>query len=130
MAVRSIERGNTAKNEILKVHPAAQLDVVELDLDSSASIDAFVAQIAKKYGKVDILFNNSGRATSTSKDEQEVIKEIFSLNFYKTVELSEKILPLIRPSGKVIFVGSSIGRLNLIKSKSLLARYTNPNITK
>jgi len=46
MAVRSIERGNTAKNEILKVHPAAQLDVVELDLDSSTSIDAFVAQIA------------------------------------------------------------------------------------
>lgn len=43
MACRSIERGNTAKNEILKIHPAAQLDVLELDLDSSASIDAFIA---------------------------------------------------------------------------------------
>ena len=43
MGCRSIQRGNTAKNEILKIHPGAELDVLELDLDSSASIDAFVA---------------------------------------------------------------------------------------
>lgn len=40
------------------------------------------------------------------------------------------MLPFIRPSGKLIIVGSEIGALSLIKSKNLLARYTNPNITK
>ena len=30
----------------------------------------------------------------------------------------------------MIFVGSGLGKLNLINSKSLLDRYTNPNITK
>jgi len=45
-----------------------------LDIDSSPSIDAFVAQIAKKYGQVDVLLNNSGRGSADpNKNELEEI---------------------------------------------------------
>ena len=131
MACRSVDRANAARDQILKIHPAAQIDVLELDIDSSPSIDAFVAQIAKKYGQVDVLLNNSGRGSADpNKNELEEIQKIFKTNFYGTIEISEKMLPFIRPSGKLIIVGSEIGALSLLKSKNLFARYTDPKITK
>jgi hypothetical protein len=53
-------------------------------------------------------------------------------NFFGTVELSEKILPLLSDNGKIVTVGSMAGRMSFLKIKSeeLQNRFKNPNLTK
>ena len=53
-------------------------------------------------------------------------------NFFGTVELSEKILPLLSDNGKIVTVGSTAGRMSFLKIKSeeIQNRFKNPNLTK
>lgn len=47
---------------------------------------------------------------------EHVVKTTLQTNFYGTVELSEKMIPYIKSSGKIIIVGSSAGKLRILKS--------------
>lgn len=76
------------------------------------------------------MLNNSGMAFKGDAFGPEVIETTFKTNFYGTVELTEKVLPFIAPSGKVIIVGSSIGKLKLVSNKETLSKYTDPRLTK
>ncbi len=60
MACRSIERGNKAKEAIIKNNQNAILEVMELDLSKMSSIHYFSKKMHEKYPRVDILINNAG----------------------------------------------------------------------
>ena len=82
---------------------------------------------AKKYGRLDILVNNAGvwRESDTSSPTSmpkpasevspEILHETFETNFFATVGLTQKLLPLIReaPSGRIVNVSSILGSLTL-----------------
>jgi len=42
--------------------------------------------------------------------DENVVKTTFQTNYYGTVELTEKMKPYIKDSGKIIFVGSMAGK--------------------
>ncbi len=46
MAVRSLEKGKKARSDILKAHPNASLDLMQLDVGSLDSVSAFAAAFA------------------------------------------------------------------------------------
>lgn len=60
MAVRSISKGEQAREEILAEYPQASLDVIKLDMGSLESIRDFVDAFKSKYNRLDILLNNAG----------------------------------------------------------------------
>lgn len=60
MAARTQNKAQAAFNEILSVHPTAQLEIVELDLGSLESVRNAAATIATAHPKIDILINNAG----------------------------------------------------------------------
>jgi len=60
MACRSVIKGEEAKKQITKFIPAADINVMELDLTDLASIHTFVANFKKKYTSIDVLLNNAG----------------------------------------------------------------------
>eukprot|EP00466_Bigelowiella_natans_P014813 jgi/Bigna1/126098/aug1.2_g806 len=64
MAVRSPERGEAARREILESFPedvkASSLQVRKLDLASLASVRSFAEQVLKQEERIDILVNNAG----------------------------------------------------------------------
>lgn len=79
---------------------------------------------AKKYGRLDILVNNAGvlkesqagpALKQTSAVSPEVLRETFETNFFATVALTQKLLPLIRkaPAGRIVNVSSILGSLTL-----------------
>jgi NAD(P)-dependent dehydrogenase (short-subunit alcohol dehydrogenase family) len=82
---------------------------------------------AKKHGRLDILVNNAGvwkesdtsSPTSTPKPASavspEIVRETFETNFFSTVALTQKLLPLIRkaPTGRIVNVSSILGSLTL-----------------
>ena len=81
----------------------------------------------KKYGRLDILVNNAGvwRESDTSSPSSvpkpagavspEILRETFETNFFATVALTQKLLPLIRkaPGGRIVNVSSILGSLTL-----------------
>jgi NAD(P)-dependent dehydrogenase (short-subunit alcohol dehydrogenase family) len=60
LASRNIQKGESARTEILKVHPATQISVMELDLMDLASIRKFADTFKQEYDRLDVLMNNAG----------------------------------------------------------------------
>jgi NAD(P)-dependent dehydrogenase (short-subunit alcohol dehydrogenase family) len=83
--------------------------------------------LAERYGRLDILVNNAGvwkesdtsSTTSVPKPASavstEILRETFDTNFFATVALTQKLLPLVRkaPAGRIVNVSSILGSLTL-----------------
>ena len=132
MAVRSAELGRTALAELEKLvpHISDRVTIHELDISISASIDQFVQWIKDSSVHVDCLLNNAGMAYHGDIFNEEVIRVTFQTNFYGTVELTEKMSPYMSESSKVIFVASSVGKLERLKSPVLKQEFDSPTITR
>eukprot|EP00826_Nyctotherus_ovalis_P018624 TRINITY_DN15599_c0_g1_i18.p1 TRINITY_DN15599_c0_g1~~TRINITY_DN15599_c0_g1_i18.p1 ORF type:complete len:179 (+),score=65.85 TRINITY_DN15599_c0_g1_i18:88-624(+) len=121
MAVRSAERGKKTLEEIEKEVPklTERTAIHELDLASTESIDKFVKWLKDSGKKVDCLINNAGMAYKGDTFNEEVVRVTFQTNFYGTIDFTEKMLPLIVDSGKIITVTSSAGKLGRLTSEEL-----------
>ena len=60
MAVRSMNKGEKAKSDILKANPQASLDLMKLDVGDLSSVHEFADAFKTKYDRLDILVNNAG----------------------------------------------------------------------
>lgn len=60
MAARNAEKAERARAEVLALHPAAQLDLRQVDLASIVTIDRFAASVLDDYERLDIVINNAG----------------------------------------------------------------------
>lgn len=60
MAVRSLEKGETAANEIRGVSENADVRVMKLDLADLESVKHFAADFKKEFSRLDLLINNAG----------------------------------------------------------------------
>ena len=132
MAVRSKERGQEAVDELSKLVPDIQkrVDIHELDVSDEKSRNTFVDTISKAYGKegIDCLINNAGTASKGDNFDGEVVQTTFQTNYYGTVDLTDKLKPYIAPNGKIITIGSSTGKLRILKSQSLVDQFTDLSI--
>jgi NAD(P)-dependent dehydrogenase (short-subunit alcohol dehydrogenase family) len=96
MAVRSLDKGEAARSEILAQYPDAELEVRRLDLADLSSVRAFADQLIADITPIDILLNNGGvmappkRAESTDGFELQ-----FATNFLGHYVLTLRLLPLI-----------------------------------
>lgn len=132
MAIRTLSNGESALKELSGSIKDAdkRVDIHELDVSSSKSIESFVGGVKDKYGKVDILINNAGMAFKGDAFDENVVKTTFQTNYYGTVEFTEKLLPYINDNGKVIIVGSRAGLLNKLSNKDLVNRFTAKDLTR
>lgn len=60
MTVRNLQKGEDAKADILKTHPNASLDLMQLDVGDLSSVREFAEAFKAKYDRLDILLNNAG----------------------------------------------------------------------
>jgi NAD(P)-dependent dehydrogenase (short-subunit alcohol dehydrogenase family) len=60
LAVRSEDKAEASKRQILEQHPDAQLDHALLDLGDLASIRAFGDEVAARHPELHLLINNAG----------------------------------------------------------------------
>ena len=60
LAVRDLAKGEAAVADIAAGHPAARLELVELDLAWLASVRRAAAEIRDRYERIDLLVNNGG----------------------------------------------------------------------
>lgn len=139
MAVRSAERGKAALEELEKTIPklSERTIIQELDVSKTESVDKFVQWVKDSGNKIDCLINNAGMALKgdTFNEDKEkltaaMVEETFQLNFYGTINFTEKVLPYIVDSGKIVTITSGLGRLFKLTSDELKKKFDNAKITR
>ena len=94
------------------------LKSVQLDVTDTKSIDSALEHILKKTGgKIDVLFNNAGFGQPGAVEDlsKNAIIEQFDTNVFGLLELTNKIIPIMRQqgNGKIIVNSSILGFISL-----------------
>ncbi len=106
-------RGTTGKNAAVAQELAAlpNVDVVELEVTSDASVQAAVAQTLSRHGRIDVLVNNAGVAgfglvEGYSLDQ---IRQLFEVNFYGVLRTYQAVLPAMRKAKSGLIINLTTG---------------------
>jgi len=95
--------------------PPSGVEAIRLDVRNGASIDAAVAQVLERAGRIDVLVNNAGGTLVGALEETSVddAKLLFDTNFFGAFRMTQAVLPTMRKqgSGRIAFVSSVVGFL-------------------
>jgi len=99
---------------------------MQLDVTRPEQIRKATSDIKRRYGKLDILVNNAGTSidgesgqNSTETISSKALRKTFDVNFFGLVELTQKLLPLIKKSaaGRIVNVASILGSMAIHSSQ-------------
>jgi NAD(P)-dependent dehydrogenase (short-subunit alcohol dehydrogenase family) len=100
-------------------------DALKFDINSQTDHQAAYDYFDSKYGRLDILVNNSGIAGGTFPGEGpehrasdvplDLLHKVFETNFFGPVALTKTLLPLLKKSsaGRIVNLSSILGSLTL-----------------
>lgn len=109
LAVRTTSKGDDAAAEIRAAHPAADVEVRELDLADLASVRRFAAGIVAEDRPLDVLVNNAGVMNPPTRFETVDGFELqFGTNFLGPFALTNLLLPVLlrSPDARVATMSS------------------------
>ncbi len=132
MAVRSLERGAIARDEILAEVPGAELELRQLDLADLRSVKAFAQTLLADGNALDVLINNAGVMAPPSRLETKDRFELqFGSNFLGPFALTNLLLPLLleTPGARVATMTSGTANFGRIHFDDLQSqRRYRPNL--
>ncbi len=119
MGARNAGKGNAAAKKLKSAGLPAEF--ILIDVTNHEHIKTTATEINKRFGKLDILVNNAGMShkeesllgNSAETISPRALREIFDTNFFGLVELTQKLLPLLKTSdaGRIVNVSSILGSL-------------------
>ncbi|WP_407524367.1 oxidoreductase [Lacibacter sp. MH-610] len=93
-------------------NPQDALGII-LDVTDTAGIDTAIKTILEKFGRIDVVVNNAGVGFAGAIEEAsaEEIRTVFEANFFGTLTVTQKVLPVMRAqkSGHIIQISSHGG---------------------
>lgn len=123
MTARSAAEGAKALSEIQALGDfQSRLLFHPLDVNSAASVAQLTDYVTSTVGAVDVLVNNAGIYLKERDLDLEAARQTIGTNFLATVDLTEALLPVIRPGGHIVMVSSRLGQLNRIPGEAVRAR--------
>ncbi|WP_329391096.1 SDR family oxidoreductase [Streptomyces sp. NBC_01716] len=131
MAVRTVAKGESARDEILARHPNAKLDVRRVDLADLASVEEFADGLIADGTPLDLLVNNAGVMAPPSRIETTDGFELqMGSNFLGPFALTVRLLPLLLAAGspRVATMSSgtaSFGRIDFADLQWKSRRYSS-----
>ena len=110
---------NTSKDGSLREgarEANVSVEVLELDVNDHASVEAAVADVVKRAGRIDVLVNNAGIGTSGPIEDfdDDEVAALFETNVYGVIRATRAVLPHMRAqgSGAIVTVGSLAGKVS------------------
>ncbi|HRK80329.1 MAG TPA: SDR family oxidoreductase [Saprospiraceae bacterium] len=88
-----------------------------LDVTSSESVDAAVAELLQREGRIDILVNNAGIGLAGPLEHLQMtnVKNVFDTNVFGVLRVCQAVLPAMRKqgNGRIFNIGSIGGEFGL-----------------
>lgn len=109
MAIRNIDKGKEAINEILQETPDAKLDILQVDLSDLNSVKQFAKKFRSKYDKLDVLINNAGIMMPVQRIEtKQGFEGQFGTNHLGHFVLTSELFDLIEktPNSRIVTLSS------------------------
>jgi len=95
MTARSVERGNTALDEVRAHDPHASVELRQLDLADLDSINSFAQSIRDDFEEIDLLINNAGVMAIPHSKTADGFEMQFGTNHLGHFALTVLLLPLL-----------------------------------
>lgn len=96
LVVRTVQRGETARKDILAQHPHADVQVRRLDLADLSSVKEFADELVAEGRPLDLLINNAGVMMLPDRHETvDGFEMQFGTNFLGHFALTVRLLPLL-----------------------------------
>lgn len=117
---RDLAKGQNAAKKLQSL--GIKAEAIEYDAEQANSANNVFEYIDKNFGKLDILVNNAGinkeqlmGSNNSSSVSQEVLHKTFQTNLFAVIELTQKLLPLIRKAtdGRIVNLSSILASLTL-----------------
>ena len=124
LAVRTVAKGETARDEILAAHPGAALEVRRVDLADLASVREFADGLLADGTPIDMLLNNAGvMAVPTRHTTVDGFELQFASNVLGPFALTLRLLPLLltAPVPRVVMMSSGAAHMGRIRFDDLQA---------
>lgn len=118
LGCRDEGRGKAAEAELRAEGLDARL--VQLDVTDPTTIHEAKCRIEEEHGRLDILVNNAGIVAADgrrppSATPVEAMRQVFDINVFGVVAVTNAMLPLLRlsASGRIVNVSSPLGSLTI-----------------
>lgn len=91
--------------------------VLPLDLEHTENIERNVEQVIKKFGRIDVLINNSGMGhrTKAVNTPTEIDRKVMEVNFFGTINLTKAVARQMQKQkeGKIVVISSIMGKYGM-----------------
>jgi NAD(P)-dependent dehydrogenase (short-subunit alcohol dehydrogenase family) len=113
MACRNMDKGESAKNQVLEHVPDAKIDLRTLDLSSLASVRDFAAGFKNDYDRLDLLMNNAGLMALPRRETADGFESQFGVNHLGHFALTGVLLDrlLATDNSRVVNVSSGAHKM-------------------
>jgi len=125
LACRNVSLGESALKELGN---PKNVEVLQLDVESDASVKAALEHVKAKHGQIDVLVNNAGMGLYAELTA-EVAQTVVGVNYGGCRRVSEAFYPILKSGGRVISVCSTLGSLDPLSSE-LRDRFRSPTLTR
>ena len=114
LGARNPERGRQAAQEL---SADGMVRFLLFDVTDEVSIKAAAEEIARRYGKLDVLVNNAGTNVGRQRPSEVTavsMREVYETNVFGVVAVTYAMLPLLRqsPAGRIVNISSLRGSLS------------------
>ena len=122
IAARSVAKADEARRSILKQHPNALVDIMQLDLMQLASVRSFAEAFKQKYNRLDVLLNNAGIMMVPYGVTVDGIERQQATNHFGHFALTGHLLDVIKatPKSRVVNVSSMANKQAKVNFDNLL----------
>lgn len=121
LGTRNLERGKKAASDLKE--EGLNVELLKIDVSKSDSIEKAVKQLEKNHDRLDVLVNNAGilhreeglGSSTVLGVPAPILRETFETNFFGLVDLTQRLVPMLKKSenGRIVNVSSILGSLNL-----------------
>jgi NAD(P)-dependent dehydrogenase (short-subunit alcohol dehydrogenase family) len=120
MVCRNRQRGETARNRLVRIVSEAQVDLMIADLSSLRQVRALTSDLIATHRKIDVLVNNAGVYRGRPEMSEDGFERTLAVNHLAHFLLTNLLLPPLRAgNARIITVSSGSHRLAKLKRKPL-----------
>ena len=122
---RDAAEGQAAANRLrgqglaVRYHP--------LDVTDPASVAALADTLRREGGRIDALVNNAGVALEGF--DADVARRTLAVNCFGVMSVTDRLLPLLAPHGRIVMVSSAMGQLDGLPT-ALRDQFLDPTLTR